>query len=371
MAFELPDLDTRDSATLQAELVRRIPQFTTRWTDFNDSDPGITILQLLCWIGESLLYQANAIPIQTQQNFLREVLGLAYADNVTPYSDVAKANYDFAFERLRDVLAGVDTQAELTEAALQHAVMNYRADPYLALSCSDVQVLALETNLMIAAQQAQSPSSIAPLLVQRADALVVGEATSVYILSDAKWAYQLPWWPNSTMPDPSGKLRRLLLLQPPSDSAAADAANAQSSLLYSVNTYLAPRVILGNQVNVQAAQLTSINLRVVVRCPPNVGLGVVLDALLAQLFAYFKPDANWVYDQPPVLDNVQLLIENVAGVATLESIDLNYAPTAFMPGYAQLDANCLIADLPQGPPANVYRGLPQLRCLDLYARPVS
>ncbi len=135
-----------------------------------------------------------------------------------------------------------------------------------------------------------------------------------------------------------------------------------------MRTYLAPRVILGSQVNVWPAQLTSINLCVSVRCPPNVALNVVLDALLAQLFAYFKPDASWVYDQPPLLDNLQLLIENVAGVAALESIDLNYAPTAFMPDYAQLDANFLLADLPPGPPGNFYRGLPQLRCLDLYAR---
>lgn len=365
MAFELPDLDTRDSAALQAELIRRIPQFTALWTDFNESDPGITLLQLLCWIGESLLYQANAIPIQTQQNFLREVLGLAYASNVTPYSQAAEANYDFAFERLRAVLADMDANVPLTRAALQHAVLNYQATPYLALSCSDVEALARETNLMIAAQSKAGPSTPPPWLVKRADVRVSDEATSVYILSDTKWAYQLPPCSN---PDARGGLRRVLMLQPPTGSAAQDAAAAQNQLLQSVHTYLAPRVMLGNRVNVWPAQLTAINLRVAVSCPPNVALSVVLDALLATLFAYFKPDADWSYDQPPVLDNLRLQIENVPGVAALDYIDLNYAPTAFMPGYTELGINFLIAGLPPGPPANVYRGLPQLRCLDLHAR---
>ncbi|MFC5743222.1 hypothetical protein [Dyella tabacisoli] len=369
MAFELPDLDTRNSAALQAELIRRIPQFSSLWTDFNDSDPGITLLQMLCWIGESLLYQANAIPIETQQNFLREVLGLALASNNTAYSQSAITNYDFAFQRLRAVLAEVDAGEPLTRAPLQHAVLDYLAQPYLALSCSDAEALALETNQMIAAQQAKAgnPKPV-PLLVQRADALVRDEATSLYILSDARWAYQFPPYPNTAIPDALGGLRRVLLLQKPSGSDAQSAATAQSKLLNSVSTYLAPRVLLGSRVNVWAAQLTEINVRVAVRCLPNVLVGTVLDALLALLFAYFQPVAGWRYNQPPVLENLQLLIEGVPGVAALENIDLTYLPTAQLPTYAQVGVNFLIADLPPGPAANFYYGLPQVRCLDLYAR---
>ena len=368
MSFELPDLDTRDSAALQAELIRRIPQFTALWTDFNDSDPGITVLQLLCWIGESLLYQNNAIPIETQQNFLREVLGLAYATNSTPYSQLAQTDYDFAFERLRAVLAELDAGKPLTRAPLQHAVLDYLATPYLALTCDDVEKLAKETNQMIAAQQAQASSQPPPLLVQRADALVRDEATSVYILSDAKWAYQYPTYPNNNVPEKQGGVRRVLMLQPPTGSAAQDAATALNTLLYNVNIYLTPRVLLGNRLNVSSAQLTEINLSVAVRCPPNVVLSTVLDAMLSTLFAYFKPDASWTYDQAPVLDHLQLAIENVPGVAALERMEMSYAPTAQLPKYAQVGVNFLIADLPPGPPGNFYRGLPQLRCLDLYAR---
>jgi hypothetical protein len=365
MTFELPDLDTRDSAALQAELIRRIPQFTTRWTDYNASDPGITQLQLLCWIGESLLYQANAIPLLAKQNYLRDVLGLAFSSNVTPYSQAAEANHDYAFEALRQVLAQVEAGTPLTAAQLQRAVLAYRDEPYLALTLDDVQTLALQANRMITANWDGTPPQ--PLLVKRADAQARGEATRLYVLSDARWSYRLPPSGNRQAPDARGWWRRVLLLDPPTGAAAKDAETAQGQLLASVTQYITPRVLLGNRVNVGAAQLTSINLRAELRCPPNVLPLVVLDAVLAALFAYFQPDA-WPYGEAPVAQSVQLLIESVPGVAALESLSLDYTPTARLPDYAQLDINALVADLPPGPPGPFYRGLPQLRCVELRAK---
>jgi hypothetical protein len=368
MAFELPDLDTRDSAALQAELIRRIPQFTTLWTDFNASDPGITLLQMLCWIGESLLYQANAIPLLARQNYLRQTLGLAFSDNVTPYSKAAALDNDYAFEALRLVLAQIEAGTPLTDADLQRAVLGYRDAPYLALTLDDVQALALQANRMIQTnwEQNQCPPP-QPLQVKRADALARGEATQLYVLSDALWAYRLPSSGNIRAPDARGWWRCVLLLDPPIDAAAADAAKAESQLLDDVRRYVTPRVLLGNRVNVWAAQLTSINLRVELRCPPNVLPPVVLNAVLSALFAYFQPD-GWSYDSAPVAESVQLLIESVPGVAALESLALDYTPTARLPDYAQLDVNALLADLPPGSPGPFYRGLPQLRCVELRAK---
>ena len=48
----LPDiqLDNRTFEQLATELRRRIPAYTPEWTDHNDSDPGITLLQLFSWL---------------------------------------------------------------------------------------------------------------------------------------------------------------------------------------------------------------------------------------------------------------------------------------------------------------------------------
>src|SRR4029453_16465528 len=53
----------------------RIPRYTSEWTDFNDSDPGMTLVQLFAWLTEMLLYQMNQVPDLSYIKFL-ELIGL-------------------------------------------------------------------------------------------------------------------------------------------------------------------------------------------------------------------------------------------------------------------------------------------------------
>jgi predicted phage baseplate assembly protein len=66
-----PILDDRTYEQLRAELIRRIPVYTPEWTDHNESDPGIVLLDLFAFLGESLLYRFNQIPDATKVAFLR------------------------------------------------------------------------------------------------------------------------------------------------------------------------------------------------------------------------------------------------------------------------------------------------------------
>jgi predicted phage baseplate assembly protein len=76
MALQGPVLDNRSFEQLRDELVRRIPVFAPEWTDHNTSDPGIALLELFAYLGESLLFRFNQIPEATQLAFLR-LLGVA------------------------------------------------------------------------------------------------------------------------------------------------------------------------------------------------------------------------------------------------------------------------------------------------------
>ncbi|HKE25415.1 MAG TPA: putative baseplate assembly protein [Bryobacteraceae bacterium] len=60
----LPDiqLDDRTFEDLTQELQRRIPAYTPEWTDFNESDPGIALIELFAWLEEILIYRLNKIP---------------------------------------------------------------------------------------------------------------------------------------------------------------------------------------------------------------------------------------------------------------------------------------------------------------------
>jgi hypothetical protein len=73
----LPDinLDDRTFEQIQNELKRRIPAYTQEWTDFNDSDPGITLVQLFAWLAEMIIYRLNQVPQKNYQAFL-ELMGI-------------------------------------------------------------------------------------------------------------------------------------------------------------------------------------------------------------------------------------------------------------------------------------------------------
>ena len=49
----------------------RIPLYVPEWTDYNESDPGIALLQLFAWLTESMLYQMNRVPERMYLKFLQ------------------------------------------------------------------------------------------------------------------------------------------------------------------------------------------------------------------------------------------------------------------------------------------------------------
>lgn len=368
MSFELPNLDTKTWQQLVAQMLRQIPQYTRRWSDYNDSDPGITLLQMLAWIDESLLYQANIIPLQNDENYLRWVLGLAFSTNVTLYSKAAKDTDDFDFLALQQVLAEIESGKSLSRSQLQKAVLDYVQKPYMALTLSNVEILAQQTNLVIAQQIAQSQPQPLPLMVARAYAVENALATTVYVLSDAKALYQYPPYPNNQYAGSVSTMRKVLMVQ------AANYAKQEQTLLFQVQQYLSPRILAGNRVTAKIAQKTDINLTLEIVCAANTNIAVTLTLVFARLFQYFLPltggpnGLGWSYDSAPQASDIEHLVLNVTGIEEIAVFDFNFIPTMVLDKMATLDVNAQLADLPSGTPAMLYRGLPRLRCLDITAR---
>jgi len=75
MALDVPNLDTRTFDQLVAEARRRIIRYTPDWTDFNPSDPGMTLVELFAWLTDITLYELNRVPDLTYIKFL-DLLGL-------------------------------------------------------------------------------------------------------------------------------------------------------------------------------------------------------------------------------------------------------------------------------------------------------
>jgi hypothetical protein len=70
MPITIPTIDDRRYQQLRADALARIPLHNPEWTNFNSSDPGVTLLELFAFLTESLLYRSNQIPERNRRKFL-------------------------------------------------------------------------------------------------------------------------------------------------------------------------------------------------------------------------------------------------------------------------------------------------------------
>jgi predicted phage baseplate assembly protein len=70
-----PNLVDQQFQDILAALLERIPAYTPEWTDYNESGPGKTLVELFAWIGESMGYLLNQVPATSYAKFV-ELIGL-------------------------------------------------------------------------------------------------------------------------------------------------------------------------------------------------------------------------------------------------------------------------------------------------------
>lgn len=73
MPIESPQLDDLRFQIVTDQLRRQIALFTPEWTDHNDSDPGITLIQLFGHLAEQIGYRLNRLPDKVYIELLKLV----------------------------------------------------------------------------------------------------------------------------------------------------------------------------------------------------------------------------------------------------------------------------------------------------------
>src|SRR6185369_611088 len=82
MPIQIPTLDDRRYQALLDEALARIPVHTPEWTNFNKSDPGVTLIEIFAFLTENLLYRSNQIPERNRRTILKSLgIGLQPASS--------------------------------------------------------------------------------------------------------------------------------------------------------------------------------------------------------------------------------------------------------------------------------------------------
>jgi Baseplate J-like protein len=95
MPLTLPQLDDRTWKDLVEEAHAMIPSLSPEWTDFNASDPGITLVELFAYLTETLLYRVDRVSEPSRRAFLKLIDGPGHRTHLDLVSDT------------RDTLAGL------------------------------------------------------------------------------------------------------------------------------------------------------------------------------------------------------------------------------------------------------------------------
>jgi hypothetical protein len=137
----LPDivLDDRRFDAIVAEARRRIPGYTPEWTDLNDSDPGIALVQLFAWLSEMIIWRLNRVPEKSFIKFL-DLLGIT----LTPATP-ARAQLTFKLSAPglgRAILVPRGTRVSLAESADGRPVTFETDDNLLAVGA---QIAAIQS----------------------------------------------------------------------------------------------------------------------------------------------------------------------------------------------------------------------------------
>ena len=106
MPLVAPNLDDRRFADIVAEAKTLIPRYAPEWTNFNQSDPGITLIELFAWMTEILTYRMNQVPDRNYIKFL-QLIGI----ELQP-AQPARAEVTFALARpdIASVIVPAGTQ---------------------------------------------------------------------------------------------------------------------------------------------------------------------------------------------------------------------------------------------------------------------
>ena len=130
------NLDDRTQLDLVEEALLRIPRYCPEWTNYNSSDPGVTLIELFGWITEQMLHRFNQVPRRNYVTFL-ELLGMRLNPPVPAQTDLT-FYLNTTLDEPYVIPAGIEVATVRTE--LEEAVV-FSTDRAMTISVPQVRHL--------------------------------------------------------------------------------------------------------------------------------------------------------------------------------------------------------------------------------------
>ena len=256
MPIQLPNLDDRTYDDLMAEALSLLPTYDADWTNYNPSDPGITLIELFAYVTEMMIYRMNQVTSQNKQAFLALLTG--------------ESNQQIPPEELN--------------SKIRETVVNLR-QPDRAVTTADFERLALQAD----------PS------IQRVQCLPRRN-----LLSENPLAPE----------DSPGNISLIILPETTNDTLP----NPSETLLQKVRDYLDPRRLLTTQIYVVKPRYFAFRLQIKLLLKPDAAELQVKNRAIASLTQFFHPlkggqsGTGWIFGRDIYVSEIYELLDRVEGV---------------------------------------------------------
>jgi hypothetical protein len=296
MPLQVPNLDDRTFADLVEEALSLLPQYAPLWTNYNPSDPGITLIELLAYFTEMLIYRLNRVTRDNQLRFLQLLRGAEKWEQAlkTAMLELRQSHQTAIAEDFEDP-ARQATREEL-EQALKTAVQELR-QPQRAVTAEDFEYLARQATL-----------------TEPADRQVVRAHCSfgrhLGRIDATSWDRDYPGHV-SVVVVPHGEL---------------DPAELKS-LVKQVRDWLEPRCLLTTRLHVSQPHYLWVSLGAVIHLQGDTPGDAVRKAADSALQRFFSPlpgagphGEGWPFGRNLYLSEVIAVLEQVPGVDYVEEV---------------------------------------------------
>jgi hypothetical protein len=277
MPLNIPDLDDRTFKDLVEEALALLPHYAPEWTNHNASDPGITLIELLAYFTEALIYRLNRITRATRISFLQLLTGTA--------TEWAKGRDELQADQLntalRQAVSGLfEPQRAVTASDYEEIVKAY-TDRHTVAELQNIRVRCFEqTNL-------ENPDPL------RRSENAPGHASIVVV--------------------PGRQMTK----------------DALAGILNDIRRMLEPKCLLTTRLHVVAPCRLWFNLKAEIFPLPHVAFEKVKARTIAVLQNYFDPiadagpdSAGWPFGRAIFINDIIALLDRVPGVDYVHAVHL-------------------------------------------------